>query len=241
MDARYAPARRRQRGLSLVELMTGTALGLLVVAGAISLLAGQLGATRRLMLEARVQQDLRSTADLMTRELRRSGYWGQALAGVPAVLPAAEAGGTTQAPTAPPRNPYAALSADAGAATLGYSLSRDATENGSVDLNERFGLRLNRSEHTLQMLTGSGTWQTLTDPAVVTLPDDGLAIALIETPVDLRQICPSACTGIDCPRLTVREARLTLKARATADPSLQRQLETRVRLRNDRLDGRCPA
>lgn len=236
--------RRRQRGFSLVELMTGTALGLFIASGAISLFAGQLGSARRLMLEARVQQDLRSAADLMTRELRRSGYWGHALAGVPAVLPAADVTGTTanaSTTASPPRNPYSALSADPTASTLGYSLSRDATENGAVDLNERFGLRLNRSEHTLQMLTGSGTWQTLTDPSVVTIPNDGMAITLTETPVDLRSLCPTACTGSDCPSLTVRQLSLTLKARATADPTVQRQLETRVRLRNDRLAGRCPA
>ena len=118
-------SRRRQRGLSLVELMTGTALGLFIASGAISLFAGQLGSARRLMLEARVQQDLRSAADLMTRELRRSGYWGAAESGV-------WHGGAVAVAT----NPYTAVSPAASgvAATevnFGYSRYRNAA--GTVE------------------------------------------------------------------------------------------------------------
>lgn len=232
-----SPSVRRQRGLSLVELMVGTVIGLFVVSSATSLFVGQLGGARRLVLEARVQQDLRSAADLMARDLRRAAYWGDAIGGVSSP----DNANADTAALVPPRNPYATLSADATASTVGYTLSRDAAENGAVDLNERFGFRLNRSEHTLQMLTGSGTWQTLTDPGVVTIPDDGLAITVTETPVDLRSLCPNACTGPDCPTVTLREVALALKARAAADAAVVRRLETRVRLRNDQLAGRCPA
>lgn len=74
MNPRAAPApRARQRGLSLVELMVGIAVGLFVVAGAIGVVTTQLGDNRRLLLETQVQQDLRATADIITRELRRAG------------------------------------------------------------------------------------------------------------------------------------------------------------------------
>jgi prepilin peptidase dependent protein B len=231
-----APRRCLQRGLSLVELMVGTAIGLLIASSATALFTAQVGSVRRLLLEARVQQDLRSATDLMARDLRRAGHWGHALEGVTLTATA-----TPAAATPPPRNPYTALAADPSASTLTYSLSRDDAENDTVDLAERFGFRLHRSERTLQMLTGSGTWQTLTDPGVVTFPRDGLAITLTETPVDLRSLCPTACIGGDCPSVTVREVTLALKAHATVDPAIVRRLETRVRLRNDQLAGRCPA
>lgn len=238
------PGKHPQRGLSLIELMVGTAIGLLIASSAATLFMAQLGSVRRLLLEARVHQDLRSAADLMTRDLRRASHWGHALGGVTLIhRPAAAPDAPSASPFAPtpPRNPYAEIAADPLASSLAYSLSREDAENDQIDLAERFGFRLNRGEHTLQMLTGSGTWQTLTDPGVVTLPDDGLAITLTETPVDLRSLCPSACTGPDCPSVTLREVAVTLKARATADPAIVRRLETRVRLRNDRLAGRCPA
>ena len=60
------------RGLSLIELMVGIAVGLFIVAAATVLVSGQLGENRRLMLDTQLQQDLRATADIITRELRRA-------------------------------------------------------------------------------------------------------------------------------------------------------------------------
>lgn len=64
---------RRQAGLSLVEMMVGIAIGLIVVAGATTLAATQLGENRRLIAETQLQQDMRSALDIVTREMRRAG------------------------------------------------------------------------------------------------------------------------------------------------------------------------
>ena len=76
-------ARGRMRGLSLVELMVGVAVGLFVVAAAALMASGQLSDNRRLLLETQLQQDLRATVDIVTRELRRTGYWASPQSGVP--------------------------------------------------------------------------------------------------------------------------------------------------------------
>ena len=55
-------------------MMVGIAIGLFIVAGAVALVATQLGENRRMLLETQVQQDLRAAADIITRELRRGGY-----------------------------------------------------------------------------------------------------------------------------------------------------------------------
>ena len=73
---------RAHRGMSLVELMVGITVGLLVVAGASLLVSSQLSENRRLLLETQVQQDLRATADIIARQLRRSGHWRRAEMGV---------------------------------------------------------------------------------------------------------------------------------------------------------------
>lgn len=220
----------RQRGLSLVELLVAAAIGLLVVGGVIGLFASQMRDARRLLVEARVNQDLRVTADLIARDLRRAAYWGHAIRGTS--LP--------DTGTAPARNPYAAITPDAITPSITYALSRDASENGTVDANEQFGFRLNRSEQTIQMQTPAGTWQTVTDPSVMTIPNDGLTLAVAETPVALTSACARTCSGAACPTLLLRQYTLTLKARAASDGSIVRRLETRVRVRNDRLAGQCP-
>ena len=78
-----APIRRRAaRGLSLVELLVGTAIGLMVAAAAASVVSAGLRENRRVQLEARLMQDLRSTAELVARDLRRAGYWAASASGV---------------------------------------------------------------------------------------------------------------------------------------------------------------
>ena len=52
------------RGLSLVELLVGLALGLFVVAAAATLLASQWREQHRLATESRLMQDLRSASDI---------------------------------------------------------------------------------------------------------------------------------------------------------------------------------
>ena len=68
--ARLVPA----RGISIVELMVGITISLFILAGASLVLTTQLDSNRRLLLEAQVQQDLRTTADMISRDVRRAGY-----------------------------------------------------------------------------------------------------------------------------------------------------------------------
>ena len=65
--------RRFQRGLTLVELMVGSALGLIVVAAALLALTHHLRESRSLLLETRLMQDLRTATELVAHNLRRAG------------------------------------------------------------------------------------------------------------------------------------------------------------------------
>ena len=217
---------RRPHGLSMVELLVGMALALVAVAAALKLLAGHVEGHRRLLLEARLHQDLRAAADLVARDLRRAGWWASAVA----------------ATAGPPRaNPYRAIAPASGAAqsSIGYSYSRDAVENDTLDANESFGLRL--SAGALQLQDGSGGWQQLTDPATV------LVTRLVVTPrlrsVDLGHLCTPACSSADaaCPRLELRSYDLLIQARAAGDASVVREVRESVRVRNDQLSSvGCP-
>ena len=76
------PKALKQNGFSLVELLIGILIGLFIVGGAFSLFLSNLDSSRRLLLEARLNQDLRAAADLVTRDLRRAGYWTSAVQGI---------------------------------------------------------------------------------------------------------------------------------------------------------------
>jgi type IV pilus assembly protein PilW len=215
-----------QRGLSLVETLVGMAIALVVVAGALKMFVGHLEGNRRLLLEARLHQDLRAASDLIARDLRRAGYWQTAAQG-------------TAWPAQP--NPYRAMSPSgaASAALTSYSYSRDATENNSLDSNETFGLRL--SAGALQLLEGSGGWQQLTDAGTVLVTS--LSITPQTHSIGLGHLCSPACTSADpaCPRLDVRHYDIVIRGRAAADASVTREVRESVRVRNDELPAAgCP-
>lgn len=225
---RSQPPRAKQRGFSLVELMLGLALGLFVVTVATALLASQLRENRSLMLEARLMQDLRTAADLMTRDLRRAGFWGQANAGV----------WTSASASSPSANPYAVPPADAASDAVGLRYSRDAVENDRVDANEQFGYRLRAG--TLELQLGLGNWQALTDPASLTVID--FRVEPTNQDVSLDSSCAVACAAGDSlcpPRLQVRSYAVRLTAQSPLDPRVVRSLHSEVRLRNDVVTGHC--
>jgi type IV pilus assembly protein PilW len=216
----------RQQGLSLVELMVGAALGLFVVAGALQLHAHHLRDNRQLLVEARLQQELRAAVDLVARQLRRSGYWQHALAGV-ARLPYDDAGG----------NPHSALTTASPAA---FGADVDDAPGATTDASSRWGLRLNG--HRLQARIGAGGWQDLSDPAFVVV--EAFELLPTERAVDLLarcvvEVCPAGSTSCP-PRQLIRSVEIVLRGRASADAALVREARETVRLRNDAIVGACP-
>lgn len=221
-------SRGAQRGLTLVEVLVGLALGLLVVAGGMLLLGQHVREHRALLLEARLMQDLRTAADVVARDLRRAGYWGDATAGLPS-------------PALPGRaNPYAGLAPAAAASdAASFAYSRDATENHVLDGNERFGFRLRNK--AVEMQLGSGNWQALTDATLLAIT--AFRITPAAQDVDLEGLCHQACPvgSASCPpRQQLRRLRVELSGRSVADAGLTRSVQAEVRVRNDALSGACP-
>lgn len=235
---------RHQQGLSLVEILVAIALGLLLVSAVATLLVSHISEHRRMLAEVRLMQDLRAAADLVTRDLRRAGYWGRAEQAV---------AGSTQAPALP--NPYAGVwpDAQAGATTvLGYSYSRDDTEDNLASNNERFGFRLNARTHVLEMRLGGAaitpdtgdSWQPLTDPHAIQITQ--FAVTNTQSSLSLLAHCPTpVCASGNSstcpPRLQVNVLTVEIVATDPRDRSLTRALRTQVRARNDLVIGACPS
>jgi prepilin peptidase dependent protein B len=221
---------RRQRGLSMVELMVGVAIGLFVVAGATLVVSNQLGDNRRLMLETQIQQDLRAAADLIARDIRRSGYWGSAETGV------WHAGALAVS-----SNPYTALQpvvAGTAASAVRFGYSRGLVENDVLDAADESGFRLNNAG-AIEMLTGGG-WQALTD--VTTLRITKFDVRLNNQDVALACFNPCPVPAGACPPVqTVRNVTVLIEGTAVHDANVKRSAQTEVRLRNDVITGACPA
>ena len=219
LGPRRAP-RSRQRGLSLIELMIAITVALFIAAAGGSMLVGQLREHRALALEARLTQDLRTAADVITRDLRRAGYWGNA---------GAVAGA----------NPYGAFTPETAAAdTVSLRYSMDASENNVVDGNEQFGFRLRAGVIELQL--GAGNWQALTDAGTLTVT--AFSVTPTVQDVSLASFCASACSSgsATCPpHQQIRSLAVVISARLVSDARVIRTVRSDVRVRADAVIGAC--
>lgn len=204
---RTAPA--RLRGFTLSELLVGLAVGGLVLTAAVWAVGTHLALQRRQMLALQLDQELRAAAELMTRGLRRAGFWWGADSAAPAA------------------NPYAVWSVSAGP-DVGSSAVRMAhahperAEDGVRTRDEEQGFRVRLG--VLESQLGEGNWQALTDPRLMRI-----------TRLDLAPLLEPACPA----GLVVRSLHITLQAQAVADAAVRRQWSSTVRLRNDVAGAGC--
>jgi len=225
---RPSAARRLGRapvgGLSLVELMVGIVVGLFVVAAASLVVSGQLGENRRLLLDTQLQQDLRATADIVARELRRTGAWNNSWNGIAndAVSAQANALNTTSAP------------ANVATSDVNFSYQRSALEVG--------GWRFRLANGVVRTTVGPNMpEQDLTDGNVMIV--DSFQVTRLPL-TSVRIPCPKLCqpgNTVDCwPVQTVNEFVIDIAAHARADDTVRRSIRSRVRQRNDKIQFNVP-
>lgn len=251
-------ARRRARGLSIVELMVGITIGLFILAGATMVLTSQLGDNRRLLLEAQMQQDMRATADMIARDIRRAGYWAHAICQVwlePGKVIAPECANAVSGAGEWVTNPYGTMTpraAPAGTQTVVYDRSTDEESAGLGedddlvdDVADRtreqvgFRLRVVGDRQTVQYLVGEDNWQDLTDPEVLKVTQFTLALNARDLALPCGVQCPVLGPG-GCPLVqSVRDVTITLVAEARHDATARRTLQDNVRLRNDVVREVC--
>jgi prepilin peptidase dependent protein B len=219
-----------QRGLTLVELMVAIAIGLIVIAAALTFVNRHLRESRAVQVELRLMQDLRSAADLIGRDLRRAGHWGNASAGV----------WHSEAETVA-TNPYAFVALASN--NVAFNFSRDSKENNSVDGNENFGFRLRAG--VIEFLLGDGNWQALTDANTVSI--NAFTVTPSVQQVSLEGMCATACSAADSasatcpPQQHIRSLNVALTGQSVTDVKVKRKVQNTVRLRNDAITGKCSA
>jgi prepilin peptidase dependent protein B len=226
---------RSQRGLSIVELMIGVAIGMFIVGGAIKLFVDMFGNNRRLLLETRVNQDLRAAADIISRDVRRAGYW--------------EAASSALNGAAPLANPFANYGS-IGVNSIDYAYDRGVGASAA-------GFSLSGNQI---FMTVGGTPQPLTDVGTVRITRFEVTNAASSSQwFDLAQNCPcisiaasasgGGCTAAEMtalaegsasrPQVGVRWVDIVIEGESATMPSVRRQVRESVRLRNDQMRGAC--
>ena len=232
------------RGFILVELLVGLAISLMLMAGAFAMAGLQVGAHHRLLLELQVQQELRATAELVLRDLRRAASWDRPQ----------DALWQADGP-APVRNPYADIEVGDAGKRVTYSFARDGSSSDGAGVREVAGFRW--SDGRIDQLV-AGRYQPLTDPAVLRVRAFDLRVE--SQARSLSDACARACTpgtspptplpaggggssssAAPCgPASVARLVELVIDAEAVHDRRVSQQLTARSLVRNDALTGGCP-
>jgi type IV pilus assembly protein PilW len=203
-------------------MMVGVVVGLFIVGGAAYFAVNFNAENRRLLLEARLTQDMRAAMDIVTRDVRRAGYWQNAASGVSIYL------------ASPPSVTYlstnfGALSPASGVTSSSVTYAYDKSASAAATGSDQFGFDL--SGQVLRTTIGTSGPQPLTD-------FNTTRVSVFDVTTSQAQEAISCSSGAT-PIVYVRSVTIKMTASSAIDPSIVRTLSNQVRIRNDLTSGAC--
>lgn len=175
----------RNRGMTLIEIMIALLLGLMVIGGVMTIYISSIRGSTDIANSARLNYDLDSVMQMMVNDIRRAGYWGDAVSGSVA---------KNNPPTCDTGNPFTCGDADiviskktgeADDSCILYAYDFDDGDStttpeepdGNVNLNEYFGFRLNGNgvdmrysvDDATNISCDDGNWENIVDTETVSI------------------------------------------------------------------------
>lgn len=219
-----------QAGFSLIELMISMSIGLLLMGGVLQIFSNAVQNDSESLMTSRLQHELRTSMAIMQNDIRRAGYWSNAL------------------PTFGANNPFTAGNTDLAVLDGGTCIlyTYDLNKNGTIDDDtEYFGFRLNGNKIEIRIAGTTTTdchvsdseWEAVTDPAVNTITslnfdNSNYVCTNLTNASDVN--CSAPSTG-DITQ-TIRQIDISIVGNVTLKPAITRSAKESVRVRNDRLN-----
>jgi type IV pilus assembly protein PilW len=252
-----------QRGVTIIELLVGLAVGVLVVGGAITMYVSSIRSSNNTLAATKLNQEIAALMNVIGNDVRRAGYWEAATIGSFDLNPFSQPGDTLLTVYDDMTNNTAQAATGSGECV---AYAYDATYlpgnvAGTVDAADLFGFRLNGT--VVQMLqTGiigsldcaAGTWQNVTDPNLIEItaltfdlanslclngaePNgvDDDADATIDNAAEYNCYVSVPANGSGDRTAETRELVVTIAGRLANDISVQATATESVRVRNDYL------
>ena len=229
---------KKQDGYNLIELMIALTMGLIIIAATITIYISTIKASADIIKSARLNHDLDSAMALMVNDIRRAGYWGEAMVG-----------------TESSENPFTEAGTDFQILSPSCVLyAYDADADGDVDINgkEHFGFRL--SDGNIQMRfsnidCNSNGWNVLNvneggEQVEVTVLTFSPSYKCLRKRADVADLSyNTSCDVADTAGYIVagdrvietREITITMAGRVKKDPAVTKNIMAHVKIRNDRV------
>ena len=203
----------RQRGVGLIELMISLTIGMIVIAGALSMVSSTFGANASQMKMSRLNNELRMAMSSITRDMRRTGHNNWTIAQL-------TAGVYTPSP-----QPASVFTVTSGSESV--VMHYDENADGAyptTEPTETYSFRFNNN--TIETRVGTATsasWSAIVDPSVIQITTF--------TITDLSQLLSKATTSGTFD-VTVPMYSISITGRLVKDPTVVRTIQETVRLRN---------
>lgn len=214
----------KHMGFTLVEAMIALVINLILFAALMVMFSKNLEHNTQSINTNRLYEQLQSAMQVISSDIRRAGYWGNAKNDVGTGLN---------------NNPFVTNSADVSinGANNCILLSYDHNSDGALPAisstidDERYGYRLNNGAiqarppgAPFDCAASSTSWENMTDPNVITIT------ALSFTPINTTLTTGPAAQGV-----IIRSIDITITGRLVNDASVTKTLTQHVRIRNDKF------
>lgn len=215
-----------QKGFTFVELMIAMTLSALLIGGLISFFSSTIGSTGTTTGNIHMNQDLQTAMSFISDEVRNTGYWADSI----------NSDSTT--------NPFGLSKPNSSTATNCVIYSYDENKDGSLDNNEKRGIRLNTTTKAIEYLENTtdtncpdADWssaQQLTDKNKIEITK--LEFSLVEdchnSTTDYAD-CSTASSGDLL--LTTQKINITIEARLKSNNDIKRHVSREILLRNNMI------
>jgi type IV pilus assembly protein PilW len=258
---------KRQRGVTLVELMLSSSIGITIVSSVITVYVATVGSSSDTLRMSKLNQELSTVMSVMTQDLRRAGYTGSANVATPTSNDFSNWDDTALRVAASITVPTPLAATGAGECIL---YSYDSDNDGVEDDTDMVGFRLNNGAIQMRQqgdVTNNtrhdncndtdDTWISVTDANLITVTNLAFSLAnsqclntrepdLVDNDTDGsiddsdEYDCYTDIPTAASGDVTVetREITITLAGQLASDTSIQLSQSQTVRVRNDLIRSR---
>lgn len=216
-----------KKGFSLVELMVALSLSSLVLVSVVALFSDNVRHSKDNFNANRLHQEMQAAVEVMVKDIRRAGYWGNAITDI-------DTGANT--------NPFMASATDitinGNNDCILFSYDRD--DNGALPTlgsgndDERYGYRLSNgviqsrpSGSPFSCTTANTNWEDIIGSKIIQIT--GLTFTPTIKSIDLDGAESGTANTL------IRTIDITLSGQLKNDSSVNHTITHRVRVRNDKF------
>lgn len=220
----YFKSISRQTGFTMMDVVIGLGIGVFLLGGSIYIYTTTISSFYSLIATNRLSSQMATAMTIMTNDIRRAGFNGQAL---------------TQLASGNNTSPFMAADKDiqtpsSSCILFTYDVNQSGTLRAlnSADFDEHFGYRLENGAIQARPPTdsafscSSGVWDNLTDPSLITIT--ALSFTISPTEITLNTIGN---------KLVIRVVTISATAQLVQDPSISMTMTQTIRVRNDKFQS----